>query len=69
MIAIGKFKVLETKSGSKLVYRIRHSNNTDIKITLTHIKLDTKKWDNVNQSFKFKRNDDEFKKSVEIIIP
>lgn len=66
MKAIGRFKIEKTKSGNKLVYRIRHTNNVDIKITLNHIVLDLNKWDNVNQSFKFKRNDNEFKKSAEI---
>ena len=66
MIAIGRFKIEKTKSGSKLVYRIRHTNNVDIKITLNHIILDYEKWDSINQSFKFKRSDNEFKKSMEI---
>lgn len=66
MIAIGKFKIENRKSGKKLVYRIRNANSVDIKITINHIVLDFDKWDNVNQSFKFKRNDEEFKKSLEI---
>lgn len=66
MIAIGKFKIEKTKSKSKLVYRIRHTNNVDIKITLNHIVLDLNKWDNSSQSFKFKRTEKDYKKSLEI---
>lgn len=56
MIAIGRFKIETGKSGSKLIYRLRHTNNVDIKITLNHVILDFDKWDTLNQSFKFKRN-------------
>lgn len=66
MTAIGKFKIETTKSGKKLVYRIRYSKNVDIKISLNHILLDLGKWSDVHQSFKYKRNENEFKKSVEI---
>ncbi|MGV0936176.1 phage integrase SAM-like domain-containing protein [Empedobacter falsenii] len=66
MIAIGRFKIETRKSGSKLIYRLRHTNNVDIKITLNHVILDFDKWDTLNQSFKFKRNEDNFKKSLEI---
>ncbi|WP_313094506.1 tyrosine-type recombinase/integrase [Empedobacter sp.] len=66
MIVIGKFKVQEAKSGSKLVYRIRHANNVDIKITLNHIVLDLNKWDNFSQSFRYKRTEKDYKKSLEV---
>ncbi|WP_313360196.1 hypothetical protein, partial [Empedobacter sp.] len=66
MIAIGKFKVEPTKSGKKLVYRIRNANSVDIKITINHIVLDFDKWDNLNQSFKYKRTEKDYKKSLEV---
>ncbi|MFV0188664.1 site-specific integrase [Empedobacter falsenii] len=66
MIAIGKFKVEPTKSGKKLVYRIRNANSVDIKITINHIVLDFDKWDNLNQSFKYKRTENDYKKSIEL---
>ncbi|TGN26851.1 hypothetical protein [Empedobacter tilapiae] len=36
MIAIGRFKLETTKPGQKLIYRIRHSNNVDIKYDNTY---------------------------------
>lgn len=66
MIAIGKFKVEPTKSGKKLVYRIRYTNSVDIKITINHIVLDFDRWDNLNQMFKYKRTDINYKNYLEI---
>ncbi|VDH17601.1 site-specific tyrosine recombinase XerC [Algoriella xinjiangensis] len=63
MIAIGRFKI---ESGNKLVYRVRHSKNVDIKISLNNILLNIKNWDQTNQGFKYKRTDTNFNKSLEI---